>query len=303
MLGRRPLAQHRDQRGDEHDQEHRAGGAEVQHEDRQQRQQGGHGVEQQLARAGQRPQPRADQDVAGLAQVAREEDDDPELGELGRLELDRAELDREERAVHLGADARQAGHHEQGDAGRRDHVAVALQHVVVAHHHDRAAEEEQPDHEPLRLLARQLGVDAVDEHQTDGGQQGGQREHVRVGLGQPGADEQVRQHAQPEEDGAVGERGVAHVLGAGGEHGGEAGCHEKRHRDESEELARSRRHQPESCPRSRARIRSTASSRLRHSWSSTRSRRRSGIARAGTPLGYSSSYRSTPKGSSYGMPR
>ena len=43
-----------------------------------------------------------------------------ELGELGRLELDRAELDRKVRAVHLRADPGQARHHEQGDAGRRD---------------------------------------------------------------------------------------------------------------------------------------------------------------------------------------
>ena len=169
-------------------------------------------VEEQLPLEGQRPQPRAHEDVAGLAQVAREEDDDPELRELGRLELDRAELDREEGAVDLRADARQARQHEQGDAAGRDQVAVALQHVVVADQQDRGAEEDEPDHEPLRLLARQLRVDPVDQHEPDRRQQGGEREQVRVGVGQARADEQVRDDAQAEEDGAVGERGVLHVL-------------------------------------------------------------------------------------------
>ena len=88
------------------------------------------------ALVGQRPQPRAHEDVARLAQVAREEDDDPELRELRRLELDRADLDRQERAVHLRADAGQPRHQEQRDARRGDQVAVALEHVVVVDQQD-----------------------------------------------------------------------------------------------------------------------------------------------------------------------
>ena len=280
MLGRRPLAQHGHQRRHEHHEQHRAGGPQAEHEDRQQRGQRGQPVEQQLALEGQRPQPRAHQDVTGLAQVAREEDDDPELGELSGLELDRAELYGQERAVDLLADAGQARHHQQSDAARRDQVAVALEHVVIADRQDRGAEEGQPDHEPLGLLACQLGIDPVDQHQAHRGQERGQREHVGIGVGQPRADEEVGEHAQAEKHGAVGERRVLHVLGPGGQHRGEPRHHEERHRKEAEQLPRPRGHQPElrlagsSWPRSSDLTRSTASSRPRHSWSSTRARRR-----------------------------
>ena len=178
---------------------------------------------------------------------------------------------------------------------RRDQVAVALEHVVVADQEDRGAEEDEPDHEPLRLLARELGVDPVDEDEPDRRQQRGEREQVRVGVRQPRADEQVGDDAQAEEDGAVGERRVLDVLRARGQHGGEARHHEQRDRQQPEQLAGAGGHQPpavpavSSCPRSSARTRSTASSRLRHSWSSTRSRRPPGIAAAGMPLAYSSS--------------
>ena len=186
------------------------------------------------------------------------------------------DLDGEERAADLLADAGQPRHQQQRDRGRGDRVAVALEHAVVADEQDRGAEEREPNHEPLRLLARQLGVDPVDHHHAHRREQGGEREHVGVGVRQPRPDEQVREHAQAEEDGAVGERGVAHVLGARGQHGRKAGGHQQRHRQQPEQLARCVPTSADSCPRSSARTRSTASSRPRHSWSSTRSRRRVG---------------------------
>ena len=63
-------------------------------------------IDTELALERQRPQPPPDQHVAHVAQVAGQEDDDRELGELGGLELDRAELDGQERAVDLRSDAR-----------------------------------------------------------------------------------------------------------------------------------------------------------------------------------------------------
>ncbi len=253
----------------------------------------------QLALPGQGPSPRAHQDVAHLAQVAREEDDDRELRELGRLELDRADLHRQVGAVHLLADPGQAGHHEQRDAHRRDRVAVALEHVVVAQEDDRGAEEGQPDHEPLRLLARQLWVDPVDLDEAERSQRRREREQVGVRVRQPRADEQVREHAEAEEDRAVGDRDVADVLAAGEQHGGEARGDQQRDRDQREQLPDARRGGHRSSrPCSMSSMRSTASSRPRHSWSSTRPRRLVGIAVAGTPLAYSSSYSSTPSGRS-----
>jgi hypothetical protein len=107
---------------------------------------------------------------------------------------------------------------------------------VVANQQDRAAEEDQPHHEPLRLLAGQFGIDSVDHDEADRRQQRGKGEDVGIGVGQSRTDEQVSEHAQPEKHGAVGERGVADVLGARGQHCGEAGRHENRDRQQSEEL-------------------------------------------------------------------
>ena len=135
--------------------------------------------------------------------------------------------------------------------GRGDRVAVALEHRVVAQEHDRGHEHHQADHEPLRLLARQLGVDPVDHHQAERGQHRGQREQVRVGVGQPRADEQVREQAQPEEHQPVGQRARLDLVQRGArraalaarqQHGGEPGADEQRNRDQAEQLARARAH-------------------------------------------------------------
>ena len=198
------------------------------------------------------------------------------------------DLDGEVGPVHLLPDAGQPRDQKQSDARRRDRVAVALEDMVVLDHQDRDGEEGEPDHEPLGLLARQLRVDPVDQHEPDPGEGGGEREHVRVGVRDARPDEQVRQHAQAEEERAVGERGVGDVLGPRGDDRREPGRHQQRHRQEPEQLTRARGHQfpppASSRPRSSARTRSTASSRLRHSWSRTRARRAAGMARAGMPL-------------------
>ncbi len=245
MLGRGALPQDRHQGSHEDDEQHRSRRTEVEDEDHEQREHRGQAVEQQLALERERAQARPDQDVARLAEVAREEDDDSELCELGRLELDGAELDCEEGAVHLPADPWQPRRRKQSDRHRRDRVAIALQHVMVANREDRAAEEDEPDDEPLGLLAGQLGVDPVDQHQPDGGEQGPEREEVGIGIRQARPDEEVGDDAQPQEHGAVGESRVGYVLGARCEHGGEAGGHEQRDGQEPEQLPRARRHQRE----------------------------------------------------------
>ena len=92
---------------------------------------------------------REHQHLARVAQVAREEDDDRELGELRRLHGQRADVDREVGAVDRREQARQQ---QQADAAERDQVAVALELAVVAQGDDRRDEQCQADHEPLRLL-------------------------------------------------------------------------------------------------------------------------------------------------------
>ena len=113
--------------------------------------------------------PRAEhQHLAGVAQIGRDEDDQADLAQLGRLERDRSDLDPQVGAVDLGADAGQAREHQQPQADERDRVAVALEHAVVAYEQDHRGEGDQPDHEPLRLLARQRVVDAVDDDEAEG---------------------------------------------------------------------------------------------------------------------------------------
>ena len=149
-----------------------------------------------------------DQHLAVLAQVAGEEDDDADLRELGRLEGERADLDPEVGAVDLLADAGQARRQQQQQPDRGDRVAVALEHVVVAQELDRQREEDEAEHEPVGLVAGQVGVDPVDHHQAERGQQRDQREQVGVGVGQPDPQEEVGGEADRQEVGAVDEAEV-----------------------------------------------------------------------------------------------
>ena len=90
--------------------------------------------------------------LAGLVQVAREEDDHADLSQLRGLERERAQVDCEEGAVDLRTDARNSRGQEQGDGAERDQVPVALEHVVVAQEDDRRGKSAEPDQEHRRLL-------------------------------------------------------------------------------------------------------------------------------------------------------
>ena len=204
--------------------------------------------------------------LARVAQVRGEEDDDRDLAELGRLEGDRADADAQVGAVDLLADARHARQQEQQQPGRGDRVAVALEHAEVAQEDDRGGEQHEPDHEPLRLLARERLVDPVDHDQAEARQHRDEREQVRVRVGQRDADHQVAAQAQREEGGAVGERHVGELGGLLDEDRGEARGEQQRRRDEREQLPVAGAHS--SWPFSSAITRSSASSRARHSWSS-----------------------------------
>ena len=202
-----------------------------------------------------------DQQLARVAQVAGQEDDDRDLGELGGLEGQRPEADAEVGAVDLRADPGQARQQQHPDPDRGDGVAVALQHAVVAQQDDRGGEEPQPDDEPLRLLAGQLLVDAVDHHQAEAGQDGEEREQVGVGVGQREAQHHVRRQAQAEEDRPVGQRDVVDDVVALDEDGREARRQQQRRRHERQQLAVARTgHRAASSPVSSCVTRSCASS-------------------------------------------
>ena len=160
-------------------------------------------------------------------------------------------MDRQVGAVDLPADARQPRQHRHRDAHGGDRVAVALEHAhaAAAQREDRGRKQHQADDHPLCLLARQHGVYAIDHHDPDAGEHGGEREQVGVRVRQREADHQVRGKAQPEEDRAVGQREVGGVVegevggGARGvvfgldEDRGEAGGYQQRGGHEAEQLA------------------------------------------------------------------
>ena len=141
--------------------------------------------------------PRTDHEhLAVVVQVAGEEDDDADLRQLGRLKAERPELDAEVGLVRLVADPRQPRQQQQRDPGEGDQVAVALEHLVVAQEDDRQRERDQPDHEPVRLVAREALVEPEQHHDAERGEQRDQREQERVGVGQARADHEVGREAE-----------------------------------------------------------------------------------------------------------
>ena len=175
--------------------------------------------------------------LAGVAQVAGQEDDQTDLGELRRLEHEQAgDAHAQVRAVGLVSDAGQPRQDQQAQRHHDDDVAVLLELAVVAKRDDRDPEQDQPEHEPLRLLARERGADPVDHHDPEARQQRDQREHVRIGVRQRHPDEDVPGDAQPQEDRAVGQRDVREDVRALDEHAGEPGGQQQRGRDQTDEL-------------------------------------------------------------------
>ena len=124
-----------------------------------------------------------DEHLARVAQVGREEDDDRDLRQLGGLEGDRADADAEVGAVDLLADPRHARQQQEQDARGRDDVAVALEDPhVLAQAMIVRREDDEPDDEPLRLLAGEVLVEAVEHHEPEARERRDEREEVRVGV-------------------------------------------------------------------------------------------------------------------------
>ena len=162
------------------------------------------------------------QQLPRVAQVGGEEDDDRELAELRRLELEGADADAEVGAVDLLADAGHARQQQQRQAGRRDRVAVALEHAEVLEEDDREREEQEPEAEPARLAQRLLLVEPVDHHEPEAGQHRHERQQVGIGVGQPDPHHEVGGDADAQEHRAVGERDVGELLGLLDEDRGES---------------------------------------------------------------------------------
>jgi hypothetical protein len=166
--------------------------------------------------------------------------------------------DAEVGAVDLLADAGHAREQQQREAGRRDRVAVALEHAEVPQEDDREREEHEAEAEPAGLAQRLGLVEAVDHHEPEAGEDGHERQQVRVGVGEPDPYDEMGAHADAEEQRAVGERDVGELLGLLDEEGGEPGGHQQRGRHQREQLAVAGAHSI--WPRSSAITRVSASS-------------------------------------------
>ena len=232
-----PAGRHVDQRQEGPEEHHRA--AQVADEDQQDHrrapdhQQWPEVLERRQHEAHELPS--ADhQHLPALVQVAGEEDDDADLRQLSGLEGDRPEVDREVGVVDgVPQEARQ---NQQDDPGERDQVAVALEGLVVAQEDDGRREEDEPEHEPVGLVARKTLIEAIEHHEPERRQQGDQGEEERVGVGQPDPDHEVRRDADGEEIGPV-EDARIELIGVGDQHGRESGRDQQGDRDQGKELA------------------------------------------------------------------
>ena len=83
-----------------------------------------------------------------LAQVGGEEDDQEDLRELARLELDRADVHPQPRAVDRRAEPGHARQEQERDRRDPEQVLVVLEHAVVA------AQAEQREREEARRRPR-----------------------------------------------------------------------------------------------------------------------------------------------------
>jgi hypothetical protein len=182
-------------------------------------------------------------DLARVSQVAGQEDDEADLGELGGLEHEHS---RDPHAqigpVGLVSDPGQAGQQQQAERDEGDDVPVLLKLAVVPEDDDRDREQNQAEYEPLGLLAGVGGADPVDHHDPEARQQRHQGKHVGIRVRQRDADEDVPGDAQAEEDRPVGERHVREHVRALNEDARKTGGDQQRGRDQAEQLTVARAH-------------------------------------------------------------
>ncbi len=173
-------------------------------------------------------------EFALLHQIRGKEDHDQHLRGLPGLEVDRADVHPQPRAVDLGAHAGHEWQKQRGDAEHEEGVSVALEDSNPAHDHER--EHKRPDchRSPYGLnrcqmtVRREIAIESGDGEVADAVEH--QRERQQCGIGarreapqrEMRGDEQAQHHG--EEDPEVGrKRGVAgerdkEIAAAGDDH-------------------------------------------------------------------------------------
>src|SRR3990170_2207585 len=148
----------------------------------------------------------AGKELAVVAQIPREEDDEEYLGQLAGLEADRPELDPERGAVSGRTDPGERREREERDRRRAERVLVVVQLAVVAQDEHRGREECDRDDDPDALPQRPLGLDPVDRRQADGREERSERQEVRVSVREGDPQDDVGGEVESEEEGRVRER-------------------------------------------------------------------------------------------------
>src|SRR4249919_1682068 len=184
-------------------------------------------------------------DLPLLAQVPREEEDEADLRELARLELDDAEVHPQPRAVHLLADSGNRREEQQPHGGDAEEVAVRLEDAVVVPEPDeRRDERRDSDGDPDGLARPVLAVEAVDRSEPERRQDRGQRQQHAVRVRDGPAHDDVRDEVEREEQNAP-RHGASGHLGAPRQRDArERDARQQRGDDESGELAAPCVHRP-----------------------------------------------------------
>ena len=183
----------------------------------------------------------AAQQLTVVAEVGREEDDEQHLGRLAGLEVERAEVDPQARAVRLVTQARHERQQQRTDPEREEGRSVAAERVDPAYEPEGQAEHTDPDHDPHGLRAgdarrgRDRQVEARDHHEADAVEQRDDGQQGRVRVRGEAADREVRNEEQADDHGEE----QPEVCGQGrclreGEQQVAADRHEDRHDAEPE---------------------------------------------------------------------
>ena len=116
------------------------------------------------------------QHLAVLLEVGGEEDHKQDLHGFPRLDAPRPDFYPDPRAVDLSADDRKERRDEQQDAEQRPRPLVPGEGGEVARHDDRGREGSRSDDRPRELLQEEIRREPLDQHESDRGESGGDRQ-------------------------------------------------------------------------------------------------------------------------------
>ena len=178
--------------------------------------------------------------LADIDQVGGEEDNEQDLADFSRLEVERPQVDPEPGPVDLAG--HDSGHQQREQAEHADDVAEAAQPAQVADEREHQEEGDQADDQPHGLLEGQVFVDAVEQHDAQGGEERGHRQQIGIGLRSQEAGADVGDQEEYEEERPVRERRELQRRRLLRVHEGEPQCGEDQRRDEEDEFAVTQTH-------------------------------------------------------------